>query len=94
MEHYKTVDIPAVPATTKQVLDSVSCDLCKAKIRSNGMFSVNDIIVSCEIGCSYPDGSGSTSEWEYDICEDCFKTKLMVWLESQGAIPRFKEKSS
>ena len=60
-------------------------------MQKHRLYVVSDVVVSYEFGNSYPD-NGSTTELSYDICGNCFKNKLMVWLESQGAKPQREEK--
>jgi len=49
---------------------------------------VNETEVSVTVkqkeGESYPDG-GSGTEYEIDLCPDCFKNRLVPWLKSEGA---------
>ena len=41
-------------------------------------------------GSNYPEG-GSGEETTIDICPDCFKDKLIPWVESFGGKPTVKE---
>jgi hypothetical protein len=41
-------------------------------------------------GENYPEG-GSGTEVEIDMCPECFKTKLIPWLESQGVVVQRKD---
>lgn len=79
----KTVE---VPATTKQVLDKTTCDLCGAKIKA-GNYSAEEVEVRHRTGSSYPE-CGSGEEVRVDMCGDCFDTKLVPWLRTQGADPK------
>jgi len=91
MRHMKTVVVPAKPATTKEVVDHVTCDICgKAANRydwGTGSYQIDDIDVSIEVkrreGESYPEG-GSGTEVVIDVCPDCFVKKLVPWVESHG----------
>ena len=85
MKHTKKVDIPAQPATTKEVQDFISCDLCKDKIITN-TFKADNVDIQCKTGDVYPEG-GMGSTIEVDMCCSCFRKKLIPWLESQGAEP-------
>jgi hypothetical protein len=49
-----------------------------------------DVRVEIEEGYSFPEG-GHTVTTLYDICPECFRTKLVPWLEAQGARARKKE---
>jgi hypothetical protein len=78
---------------------SITCDLCGAKGRSDcqdawggGPFDVAETTVQMRTGKSYPDCYNYTYK-EVDICTMCFKTKLIPWLESQGATVREREVS-
>ncbi len=75
------------------------CDLCGEEAenydwRSNS-YNVNETEVSVRIkqkegeNCP-PDGGGWGTEIKVDICPDCFKSKLVPWLKSQGV--EIKEK--
>lgn len=83
MKHMKTVE---VPATTKQVLDKTTCDLCGAVIRRE-RWSADEVTVRHRTGCSYPEG-GSGEEVRVDMCGTCFDTTLVPWLRTQGADPK------
>ena len=88
MKTMKTVDVPAVPATTKEVVDKVLCDLCVNR-DYNGMSSYEfdevevEIIVKRREGANYPEG-GSGTETVIDVCPGCFKAKLVPWVLSHG----------
>lgn len=86
MEHIKTVE---VPATIKEVVDFVTCDLCGTKIDVRG-YDVDDVKVSHRTGSNYPEG-GNGDETSVDMCGKCFDEKLVPWLRSNGAEPRTKE---
>jgi len=87
MRTYKTTIIPEHNSTS---IDQVFCDLC-GEVRKHQLYAVSDVVVSYEFGNAYSD-NGSTTQLSYDICGSCFRNKLMVWLESQGAEPRKEEK--
>lgn len=80
MRHMKTVE---VPATTEQVLDKTTCDLCGAEIKV-GRYSAEKVDVRHRTGSNYPE-CGSGEEVSVDMCGDCFDTKLVPWLRTQGA---------
>lgn len=79
MKHYKTVTIPEY---TKNVEDKVTCDLCGAKIVEK-TYEENEVTIKHRYGSNYPEG-GHGKEVEVDMCDKCFKSKLMPWLSSQG----------
>ena len=86
MKHMKTV---SVPASTREIVEFVSCDLCGAKIKSKD-FDVDEVEVRHKTGCSYPEG-GSGEEVSVDMCGKCFDGKLVPWLRSQGVEPNTRE---
>lgn len=84
-----------IPAKTETRPVSIQCDMCGEKSkRSNnwgdGPYSVNDVTIEHKTGESYPEG-GSGEYLRCDLCPTCFKTKLVPWLESQGASVRQEE---
>lgn len=86
MKHMKTVE---VPATTRETVDFVTCDLCGEKIDVRG-YDVDEVEVHHKTGSNYPEG-GSGYETSVDMCGKCFDEKLVPWLRSQGAEPRTDE---
>ena len=86
MKHMKTVE---VPATTRERVDFVTCDLCGAKIEDRP-FEVNEVEVRHKTGSNYPEG-GSGDEVSVDMCGKCFDQKLVPWLRSQGVEPSTRE---
>jgi len=87
MKHMKIVDIPA---TSKEVVEFVTCDICKEKIASCRSFAVEEIEVRHKTGTNYP-GGGNGTEVSFDICCKCFDHKIIPFLVSQGAEPRTRE---
>lgn len=77
------------PATEKTRIAEVRCDICgrtgKATYHpwADGSYDATDSEVKLRTGSSYPEG-GSGTELQADICPDCFKTKLVPWIESFG----------
>lgn len=86
MIHKKTKQ---VPATTVEIIEKTTCDLC-GEIIQEEMFEVNKVNVSQRVGRSYPEG-GSGINRQFDICGKCFNEKIVTWLESQGAKPRIED---
>ena len=77
-----------VPEHVAKKLHAVVCDLC-GKESPHGdwaskTYDVAETTISMEVGENYGD-SGSIKETSYDICPECFRNKLMIWLEAQGA---------
>lgn len=87
MKRYETKTRPAI-----EYRDCVAraCDLCGRETKrgldnwSGERFRVEEVEVRIKEGVSYPEG-GSGTEIEFDICPDCFRGRLIPWLESQGA---------
>jgi hypothetical protein len=78
-----------------------TCDLCGAVAKhpdawgdTGGSYGVDETEIKVTVrqkeGDSYPDG-GSGTEFHVDICPNCFKTRLVPWLLSQGAKIEEKE---
>lgn len=86
MKHMKTIE---VPATTREIVDSVTCDLCDVTIESP-QYGINEIEVCHKTGSSYPEGRSGT-ETTIDMCGKCFDEKLVPWLRSQGVKPRTED---
>jgi len=86
MKHMKTVQ---VPATEKQIVEKVTCDLCGAEIKRES-YSSEEVEIKHRTGDSYPEG-GSGDETRVDMCGKCFDEKLVPWLRSQGAEPITEE---
>lgn len=91
----KIEKIVEVPATTRVVTERYCCDLCAATTKDTGIWppassshAVNTTEVTMEVGASYGTDGGHMEETAFDICPECFTTKLVPWLESQGAKPR------
>jgi hypothetical protein len=79
VQHKSIVD---VPATKREVVARVTCDLCNAEIK-NYSNVVNEVTVSSRQGDSWPSGGSGQTEF-VDMCKDCFQSKLKAWLQSQG----------
>ena len=78
----------------RDVLVAMSCDLCRKTTTKHdwatGFYEVAETTVESKEGTSYPDG-GSGTLYDVDICPDCFRDKLIPWLQSQGAAVRETE---
>jgi hypothetical protein len=83
MKHMKTEEIPA---TTREYIDFVTCDLCGAKIEELN-YLVDEVEVRHKTGRNYPE-CGFGVETSVDMCGKCFDEKLVPWLRLQGAEPR------
>lgn len=85
-----------IPASTREVVVAIVCDLCGRKTQNDSWakmpFGVEDVEISYESGERYPEGN-FTELVSYDICPDCFKNKLVPWLEKQGAEPEVQDRN-
>ena len=80
------------PALKEKVCVRRRCDLCGLESKSAdwlcGAYEIAEsevkVSVTQRTGESYPEG-GVGTEFEVDICPQCFKDKLVPWLKSQGA---------
>lgn len=79
MDHKKMV---VVPATTKEVIEKITCDFCGKDIVEE-MYDVNEVTIKFRSGSSYPSG-GSGDEEHVDMCRDCYLSKLKPWILAQG----------
>ena len=90
MRTYKTV----TSQVTRDIEDEIFCDLCETKAKdaswSSSYYNIDDtniemqVTIDCKTGEMYPEG-GSYEEYIIDLCPKCFKSRLIPWLESQGA---------
>ncbi len=71
---------------------SRNCDLCGKAAHDPGDdpewglgYDVKQVRVEYKVGESYPEITDTTTHFA-DICPDCFKGKLVPWLESQGVV--------
>lgn len=86
MKYYE----PKVVTETKKVFKYVQCDICGTQAKDDDnwddeSFGVSETEIKYKEGSSYPEG-GNGTEIKVDICPDCFKGKLVPWLESQGVV--------
>jgi hypothetical protein len=96
MKNYITTSIPA---KTREVLVSKTCDICKEihdvdeeDSWTGDKYNILETEIRLEEGSDYGYDSGGNKEiTEVDICPDCFKNHLIPWLESIGATIRKKE---
>jgi hypothetical protein len=79
MKIYKTVE-RHILVETHQELDTLACDICGNNFDIG--FS-DELEVRYKAVTSYGDG-GCSEEIEIDICPECFKEKLIPWVESFG----------
>ena len=85
------------PAYEFDALISRKCDICGKVAKTHdwdrGYYEVNETEISVKVrqneGHNFPEG-GSGTEYDIDLCPDCFKDKLVPWLKSQN--PNIQEK--
>lgn len=97
MKVYKNVAVPAVEAKVVKQLDKVVCDLCKKEGTEYSSYTNNwstdeekvDLVtIKYEDGWNWSKDNGGNEDgnvYYFDICNDCFKSKLQPYLESLGA---------
>ena len=84
----KNEDIQKVtePPRTNNAVDTVICDVCHQCIKAPDRHQVRETEVRLNEGERYGnDGFGI--ETLIDICVDCFRNKLIPWVQSQGGVP-------
>jgi len=95
----KVYETKVHPAHEYKALVCRSCDLCGKTTKGTDWpkgfyYEVNETEISVKIkqkeGHNFPEG-GNGTEYEIDLCPDCFKDKLVPWLKSQGAKIEEKE---
>ena len=84
-----------VPATTRERVDYIECELCKVKSTRGedwpqNHFEIAEIRVQLREGYYYSEGGQSTATI-LDICPACFKSKLVPWFEQLGGKVRSEE---
>ena len=85
------------PAYVKEVLESITCDLCPATttdpenwVIEKGLYHRDEVIVQGKRGDVYPE-SGYLQWVILDLCPTCFRDKLIPWFHSLGGQPRTEE---
>lgn len=81
------------PETKYQALVETKCELCGNTTTNKWKteaFDALEVEVKLKTGSSYPEG-GFGEEITIDICPDCFMTKLVPWVKSNGGEPTTKE---
>lgn len=85
----KHVQTRIVPAKTESFVVKMTCDICGNEI-VHEPFNAEQTTVEHVVGKSYPEG-GSGSKISFDICGKCFETKIVPWMQSQGAAAEWRE---
>lgn len=95
MRHYIT---KTEPVRAISVLDHTTCDLCGKTTKQGDWESSSyeideteiEVIVRQKEGSNFPE-CGSGTKYIVDICPQCFKEKLIPWLESQGCTAKMED---
>jgi hypothetical protein len=88
MKHYR---IKEIPATTRREETHTTCDICNADTNQYG-YDVDECTIKNEQGSRFPEGT-NLDVLACDLCGECFRTKLVPWLESQGVAMQRSELS-
>lgn len=94
MKIFKNVVVPAVKEKTIKQVDKILCDICKKEGTEDydgtkwtrGTYCVNNTIIEHKIGSDYGADGKYTKTKYFDICSDCFISKVVPALESLGAV--------
>ena len=76
-------------------LDAMKCDICGKGARdpdgdndwATGFHDTKEIDIKFKDGESYPGDYWGTT-YSFDLCPECFMTKLIPWFKEQGATPQ------
>ena len=98
MKQYEVRMTDPQPAREYQHFVARICDLCgtvtKREDWNAGIYEIDETEIRVEVrqkeGSNYPEG-GMGTEYDIDLCPNCFKDKLVPWLISQGANIEKKE---
>jgi hypothetical protein len=85
----KTYKERTKPACKYKVLVETKCDLCGSTTITGwkrDQFDALEVDVKLKTGSAFPI-TGRGEEISIDICPDCFTTKLVPWVQSQGGKP-------
>jgi hypothetical protein len=78
----------------REVCVRVMCDVCGLESKTGewerGCYEVSETEVRVKTGSSYPE-DGYGVEQTIDICPQCFRDKLIPWVESHG-VSKIEEK--
>lgn len=66
----------------KEILDKVLCDICKKEIYNQG-YEISEATVEVEYGENYGGDGGKKTILNIDICESCFRNKLIPLVEKE-----------
>ncbi len=76
---------------TEMKLVDIKCDICDKSIQELG-YETLEMEISIKEGVNYGSDGAYGTETEVDLCSDCFKNKLLVWLKEEHNVnPRVRE---
>lgn len=81
MKHYRKKHFPA---RVEEVVEFETCDLCGARLDTGRASVVDEVEIRHRTGESFPE-CGHGEEATVDLCGACFESRLVPWLEAQGA---------
>lgn len=89
MQHERTIPIPA---TTKVIVDSTTCDICGSTLNEHRMFGgdIEDITISSRTGWSYGSDGYDIEIREFDCCLACFDKHILHVFHKFNATPRIR----
>lgn len=85
----KTFKERIIPAQTVTDLEAIKCDICGKvtdKLTSNSS-EIKEVTIQLQTGHHFHDGGSSGQNISIDLCPECFKDKLIPWVQSQGGEP-------
>jgi hypothetical protein len=80
----------------REEVDKVFCDICKEDLdkqrrkTNKSYYFRSEVEMGFEEGTVYPD-NGCTDHQAFDLCGECWKTKLVPWMATFGAKPQEEE---
>ena len=87
-----------IPEHRDLIVEKRTCDLCGkdgANAWNAGSYDIGETEITVKIhqkeGEDYGEYGGSGTEYDIDLCPECFKNELVPWLKSQGADIQEKE---
>ena len=80
------------------VVTSISCDLCKkvGRLSDQSFGEFDGDVAECEVSCTTGEQGydyGDKVIVRYDVCPDCFRSKIVPLFEACGVSPRVEKVS-
>ncbi len=76
---------------TETITVDTKCDICDKSIQES-LYETLEMEISIKEGVNYGSDGAHGTETEVDLCSDCFKNKLLVWLKEEHNVnPRVRE---